>query len=384
VRAADDDRLARAALTRLAEPNDRLLAREVRRRGAPAVLEAIRRQEPSVRGVQHYAARLAGLDPAADLERAAAVGARLVCPGDVEWPSQLLDLDRPGGDGEAAAAAPLALWVRGAADLRLAAVRSVAVVGARAGTGYGTHVAAELGSGLADRGWCVVSGAAYGIDAAAHRGALAAGGLTVAVLACGVDRAYPVGHTALLDRLAVEGLVVSELPPGCHPTRARFLDRNRVIAALTRGCVVVEAALRSGALSTAAWARRLGRPVLAVPGPVTSTMSAGPHREVRERGAELVTSASDVVAAVGSLGDALAEGQDPPTVPTRPEDVLDPVALRVLEALPVRAGSPPQSLSETSGLSVDLVRQRLDQLLALGLAERDGPGWRLARRSHDP
>lgn len=378
MRVANAERLARAALSRLAEPNDPVLAALVEEQGAEQVLAAVRGGDATLPGLAHYRARLAGLDPAADLERAAAVGARLVCPGDGEWPTQLDDLSRL-HDGQGPSAAPLALWVRGPEDLRLAALRSVAVVGARAATGYGGYVAAELGSGLADRGWTVVSGGAHGIDAASHRGALAAGGLTVAVLACGVDVAYPRGHDALLARIAADGLVVSELPPGCHPTRARFLDRNRLIAALSRGTVVVEAALRSGALSTATWARRLDRVRMGVPGPVTSDVSAGVHREVRERGAALVTGAADVVALVGTLSDVLAEAP-PESAADRPEDALDAVSLRVLDALPVRRGSPEQRIAETCGLSLDLVRQRLGQLTALGVAERHGPGWRLAGR----
>lgn len=373
------ERLARAALSRLAEPNDPLLAARVSRLGATGVLAAIRAGDPEIVGVEHYRSRLAGLDPAVDLERAAAVGARLVCPGDAEWPTQLDDLDRVEPRPSEPSAAPLALWVRGDTDLRLGVLRSLALVGSRAATGYGLHVASELASGLADRGWSVVSGGAYGIDAAAHRGALAAGGLTVAVLACGIDMAYPRGHEALLTRIAGEGLVVSELPPGCHPTKGRFLDRNRLIAALCRGTVVVEAALRSGALNTAAWARRLNRVQAGVPGPVTSALSAGVHREIRERGALLVTGASDVVAAVGTLSDALAEvpeAADPAT--GRRTDGLDPVSLRVLDALPVRRGSPEDKLAQTCGLAPQLVRQRLGLLEAMGVAQRTEAGWRLA------
>lgn len=374
----EPERLARAALSRLAEPNDPVLAARVAVEGAVAVLDAVRAGDPALPGLVHFRSRLAGLDPTADLDRAAAVGGRLICPGDLEWPSQLGDLDRVPDDGRGPAAAPLALWVRGPADLRLAALRSVAVVGSRAATGYGLHVAAELAAGLADRGWSVVSGGAYGVDAASHRGTLATGGLTVAVLACGVDTAYPRGHEALLARIAQDGLVVSELPPGCHPTRGRFLDRNRLIAALSRGTVVVEAAPRSGALNTAMWARRLDRVRMGVPGPVTSALSAGVHREIRERGATLVTGAADVVTLVGSLHDALAEVPSADPASSRPEDVLDPLSVRVLDALPVRRGSPEHRIAETCGLSVDLVRQRLGQLAALGVAERQGPGWRLA------
>lgn len=221
--------------------------------------------------------------------------ARFVIPGDLEWPQQLNDLTAP----------PLGLYVRGEADLRILALCSVAIVGSRAASAYGVRVAAELAADLSERGWSVISGAAFGIDGAAHRGALAVGGVTAAVLANGVDEAYPRAHTDLIRRISESGVLVSEVPPGSHPTRARFLTRNRVIAALTRGTVVVEAAERSGSLRTAAQAEELIRVVMAVPGPVDSPSSAGAHRWIADRRAELVTSASDVIELVGSLEQVL-------------------------------------------------------------------------------
>ncbi|MEN8650627.1 DNA-processing protein DprA [Streptomyces sp. 21So2-11] len=167
-----------------------------------------------------FRARAAAAEPARDLAAVAAVGGRFVCPDDQEWPRQLDDL----GD-----ARPIGLWVRGRPQLRIWALRSVAVVGARACTPYGAHMAASLATGLAERGWVVVSGAAFGVDGAAHRGVLAAGGATVAVLACGVDVVYPRGHAELIGRIAEQGLVIGELPPGSHPTPSRFILRNRVI-----------------------------------------------------------------------------------------------------------------------------------------------------------
>ncbi|MFZ0322963.1 MAG: DNA-processing protein DprA, partial [Actinomycetes bacterium] len=284
-------------------------------------------------------------------------------------PSQLSDLDLK---------APLALFVRGR-DLRRCVLRSAAVVGARAATAYGATVAGELGAGLADRGWSVVSGGAYGIDAAAHRGSLAAGGVTVAVLACGVDVAYPRGHVSLFERIAVDGVVVSELPPGCHPTRSRFLTRNRLIAALSRGTVVVEAAHRSGALNTAASARHLHRPVLGVPGPVTSPMSAGVHRLLRQYREEVavVTGADDVVEELGPLGSWAPD----PVVPAKASDGLSTEVAATLEALPVRRAVDVERLARTAGLPSDRVLRALDQLRLLGLAELEGSGWRLAEGS---
>jgi DNA processing protein len=220
-------------------------------------------------------------------------GARLVRAGDDEWPSRLDDL----GDN-----APVALWARGEARLSAAAGQSVSIIGSRAASAYGTHVAAGIAAGVAARGWAVVSGAAYGIDGAAHRGALAAGGITVAVLACGVDRAYPAGHADLIATIGQAGVIVSEQPPGRPVSRTRFLDRNRVIAALSAGTVVVEAGRSSGAMHAARHAAELGRPLMAVPGPVTSTASGGCHLLIRNGAAVLVTSGDDVI-------ETLADGE---------------------------------------------------------------------------
>ena len=254
----------------------------------------------------------------------------------------------------------------------------MAIVGARAATTYGCDVAAAIAYELAERGVVVVSGAAYGIDGAAHRAALAAGGTTVAVLASGVDRAYPVGHEALIERIAVHGAVVSEAPPGQHPSRSRFLTRNRIIAAMSEGVVVVEAALRSGALNTANWAAQLSRHVMAVPGPVTSTMSAGPHRAVIDRGASLVTDAADVLELVSPLGrgtQAMRRGDE------RDRDHLPADALAVLEALPARAARDAGQLAVAAGVPLDAAIGALGLLGADGWVERTAAGWRrLPRR----
>src|SRR5581483_2905197 len=161
-----------------------------------------------------------------------------------------------------------------------------------------------------ERGWAVISGGAYGIDAAAHRGALAAEAVTIAVLACGADYPYPASHADLFAAICAQGLVMSEWPPGCRPARTRFLTRNRVIAALSNGTVIVEAGERSGALNTARHAADLGKPLMAVPGPVTSAQSAGCHRILREWGATCVTRAADVIEMLSPLSvpDALAPG----------------------------------------------------------------------------
>nr|WP_286157413.1 DNA-processing protein DprA [Streptomyces somaliensis] len=371
-RAADEERAARAALCRVIEPGDGHGGRWLRELGPVELLRRLT-AEPyrsgsltgaSERRVQGYLARAARVRPEQDLELVGGLGGRFVVPGDAEWPSQLDDL----GD-----ARPVGLWVRGPADLRRWALRSVAVVGARACTPYGAHMAAVLGAGLAERGWVVVSGAAFGIDGAAHRGALGAGGATVAVLACGVDAAYPRGHAGLIGRIAQQGLVVGELPPGDHPTPARFLLRNRLIAALTRGTVVVEAAYRSGALATARDAQRLGRHTMGVPGAATSGLSAGVHELLRD-GAVLVADADDVVELVGAIGELAPDRRGP----VLPRDLLDPLTARVLDALPRpgRSATVPD-VAAGAGTSVDDALGRLYELHALGYVERHGDIWRL-------
>jgi DNA processing protein len=219
------------------------------------------------------------------LERAAAVGAQLVTPENDLWPAGFYDLGT---------AAPFVLWARGNVELLATLPQSIALVGARASTGYGEHVTMEAAEGLARDGVTIVSGAAYGIDGMAHRSALANEGATIAILAGGVDRFYPSGHDALLHRIVAGGLVVSEMPCGASPTKWRFMARNRLIAAAAAAVVVVEAGWRSGALNTAGHAETLGRPLGAVPGPVTSTSSAGCHRLIRESGARVVTNAAEM------------------------------------------------------------------------------------------
>jgi DNA processing protein len=362
----DEDARDRVALSRLAEPGDAVLGAAVRELGASRVLAGIRDGTLGLRRLDSYRVRLGQSDVDTDLAVAGRVGARLVLPGGAGWPERLDDL----GD-----ARPLLLWVSGRDDLARVADRSVALVGARACTPYGETVTADLAAGLGDRGWTVMSGGAFGIDAAAHRGALAVGAPTVAVLACGIDLAYPTAHTRLLSAVGGSGAVVSELPPGARPTRTRFLERNRVIAALTRGTVVVEAAVRSGARNTAGHADRLSRAVMAVPGPVTSAMSAGCHQMLRDEGAALVTSAADVVDQVGALGgDALTADRGE----VRAHDLLDPEALRVLEALPARRWAAPDAVARAAGVDPPGVLRALGRLGAAGLARSRDGAWRRA------
>ncbi|WP_425280223.1 DNA-processing protein DprA [Micromonospora orduensis] len=386
VSADEESRLARVALTWLAEPGTTVVHRLVERFGPAATLDLLL-DGGSPDGWLHatVAARSATGDARAvaaeALERAERLGARLVTPDDEEWPTRvggLAELRLPDVtrrvDGETAP--PLCFWVRGGWPLGEALERSVAVVGARAATGYGQHVATELGYGLAERDWTVVSGGAFGIDAAAHRGALNAGGLTVAVLACGVDRPYPMGNTALFDRIADTGLLVSEWPPGAEPLRPRFLIRNRVIAGGTLGTVVVEASARSGATQTARRAIYTGRVAMVVPGPVTSAMSVGAHELLREQPkARLVTGVAHVLEEVGRIGADLAP---PARGPQRPTDALDDDARSLLEALPRRGAMGVDRLAGRAGVDVRTALRKLSLLEQLSMVVRREDGYALA------
>ncbi|MGN9761336.1 DNA-processing protein DprA [Streptomyces sp. SD31] len=368
----DDELLGRVFLSRVVEPGDEVAGRWVREYGVGEVVRRLREGAEVLPGVSYkrwdgLRARAVRVEPGRDLAVAREAGVRFLCPGDVEWPGQLDDL----GD-----ARPIGLWVRGRASLRMWALRSVALVGARACTEYGAHMAATLAGGLAERGWVVVSGGAYGVDGAAHRGALGAGGATVAVLACGVDRPYPRGHTQLINRIAEQGLVLGELPPGDHPTPSRFIVRNRVIAALTRGTVVVEAAHRSGSLVTARAAQRLGRHMMGVPGPATSGLSAGVH-ELLRGDAVLVTDAAEVVELVGDMGELAPERRGP----VLPRDLLEPGARRVLAALPGARAARADEVARGAQTTEDDAIARLYELRSLGYVERHGDGWKLTRQA---
>jgi DNA processing protein len=385
------------------------------------------------RAVERWRVRLGELPTPEDVIAFAGSGIRLVCPGDQEWPTQLADL----GDEQ-----PYALWLRGNADLRFSCLRSVAVVGARAATAYGSYVASEFAASVTARGWAVVSGGAFGIDACAHRGALAADGVTVAVLACGVDVPYPVAHTDLLEAIAAQGVIVSEWPPGRHVTRMRFLVRNRVIAALATGTLVVEAGQRSGAISTARHARDLSRRLMAVPGPITSDLSVGCHQIISQWQGTLVSSAADVIEFLSPVG-APSVSASPPAplagadgsgavgsraaapgnvapgaagtgagmpataessalagpgngsissvgLPVRPasrrnappvvdRDALDLESAKVLDAMPRRGGMATSRIAQRAGLAPLTAVRSLGGLSAAGFVERCAEGWRLRR-----
>ncbi|MFZ2626028.1 MAG: DNA-processing protein DprA [Propionibacterium sp.] len=370
------ERLARAALTQICEPARPGLFQLVQEQGAEQVYQSLR----SLDDGSAWARRATALDPAQLVRAADQLGLRLLIPGDEEWPGQLADLDHVTPLGEMAGSA-ISLWARGPAHLGQLCAAShppVAIVGARSSTRYGDTVASELASAVGHE-FPVVSGGAYGIDVAAHRGALAAGGVTVAVMAGGLDAWYPRGNGPVLDQIACTGLVISELAPGIRPTRAGFLARNRLIAALGAGSVIVEAALRSGALNTAHWTTALSRVLMAVPGPVSSSLSETPHRLIRDAEAVLVTGADDVRALLTPVGE---QDELPMVGRAREFDDLDPALLAVREALPARGDAEIGQISMDSATSVSGCQAALVRLELLGLVEQSAPGrWRLARRS---
>ncbi len=361
------ERRARLALSCTVDGGDPMVADLVARRGPECAWASIRSGalgEPTAERAARLS--LSAVDRLAD-----AAAARFIVPGDEEWPAGLADLGHA-GEIQRRGGEPYGLWLRGPGQLAELMRRSIAIVGSRAATAYGNGISADLAADLAERGVTVVSGGAFGIDAAAHRGALAAGGRSVGVLACGVDVAYPAANASIFDQLAREHLLVSELPPGAHPTRVRFLARNRLIAAMTQGTVVVEAALRSGARNTAGWAVECGRPLMAVPGSVYSRGSTGPHLMIRNGQAVLVTNAAEVMELISEAG------QD--TLPIsrglqRATDALTETQLAVFEAVPARRRASVGEIALAAGVSVPACLAALGELEVAGLVEGDERGW---------
>ena len=419
-----DEALARATWSRLAEPADRAacvlvgalgagaglawlldeaLDREGRPRPAPRPPvaprgDAARARAAWSRAAARWAPRLTGLDIRRELETLERLGGSLVLPADPWWPAALNDLEYPPhclwvrgdpalltpGDSDGAAAGAASRPAFGAPRTRAALVaagpgtgRALALVGARASTEYGERVAAQIASELTAWGVVVISGGAFGIDAAVHRGALSAGP-TLSVSAGGVDRLYPTGNADLLRAVIDTGALVAEVPPGCQPGRHRFLTRNRLIAAMGEATVVVEAAWRSGALSTARHARDLGRELGAVPGPVTSMESVGCHRLLRD-GAVCVTDAEDALELVAPLGSIDPEATRAAALGNAGAGLLDGLtgeASAVMDALPARGSASVEALARAAGRSEQEVVSALGLLELSGRVTRDGLRWR--------
>lgn len=380
----DQERLARRALACVIEAGDLRAVDAIRRAGPEETWAQIQRSARQVvaggEGATPWARRAATLDPESVTAAEAQLGLRFVIPGDEEWPAGLDDLERC-AVVQGVTGSPFGVWVRGAGQLAADAARSVAVVGSRACTAYGARVATELGAQLVSAGVCVVSGGAYGVDAAAHRGALADGGPTIAFLAGGLHELYPRENAGLLEQVARVGVLVSEYPPGFTPTRPRFLARNRLIAAVSQGTVVVEGAARSGAHNTATWAVECGRHLMAVPGPIGNSTSATPHRLIREGKAVLVTGIDDVRQLLEPLGTV----EDARPAMARLLDQLSDRERSAYEALPSRGGRDADEIARRSGLRTPDCLAALGSLSLSGLATRRADGrWGLGKVGDRP
>lgn len=290
---ATDDRSARVLLSMIGTPGDVATGKLLTEVGA-AELISIADGDGPVPGMDRVEAAVwrdrlhsAATPDHIGTRMAEASSFRVIIPSDPDWPTALNDLGHR---------APYALWAKGRTELLAEPLpQRITVTGARAATSYGAHVTDELCVDLAQSGRTLVAGAAYGIEASAHRAALIRDANTIAVLASGVDRPYPAGHTDLIDRIAREGLLLSEVPPSVAPTRQRFIDRSRILAALSGATIIVEAGSRSGSLHTATEAAQLGRFVGAVPGPITSAASTGTNLLLQSGHARVITNGSDIV-----------------------------------------------------------------------------------------
>lgn len=372
----DAERRARMILSGVCEPGDTDACRLVREHSAGSLLARLRSNPSGAPKVRDWAERLPLVDLDAALRAAEHAAARYLIPGDPEWPAGLDDLQQLEDEtGDRRGGAPFGLWVRGAGDLGALCKQAVSIVGARAATAYGERAAGDVAFSAARAGYTVVSGGAYGIDAAAHRGALAAECPTISILAGGIDRPYPAGNYQLLCRIIELGAVVSEAAPGCAPSKSRFLVRNRLIAGSSSGTVVVEAALRSGSLNTARWARDIGRHVMGVPGPITSKLSAGVHELLRQPETVLVTDGAEVIEQLSPVGTGLAAVK---TGPVLALDQLDVRSKQLLDAVPKRMAASSRSIAAVAGLEHLDVAQRLPALARIGLVVTEQGRWRLS------
>jgi len=395
------DRFARSTWTGIAEPGDRTAGLVVQALGAADALDAVVARWPAPQwsaaiiqsgvddvpesefqqAIERWQPRLKSAAALLAVRQAARYGARLLVPDAPGWPTGVDDLGLH---------APIALWVRGTETALAALDNSIAVVGARSATNYGEHVTMEVSAGLVDRGYAIVSGAAYGIDGMAHRAALASHGSTMAFLAGGVDRFYPSGHDALLTRMVEAGAIISELPCGQPPTKWRFLQRNRLIAAASQATVVIEAGWRSGSLNTAGHAAEIGRPIGAVPGPITSATSAGCHRLIRDYNATLVTTADEIAELVGGQpratnsligsGSRVGPGSRVEHVETRPRSAEE---TRLLDAISQTSPREVPDIAARAGLSVAAVQSLLGALELEELVVERERGW-VKKKPKDP
>lgn len=279
----------RLALFACIEPGIAFWGREIAERGASATYDRLLDGRYDTIKYGHLIEKISAFNCDEGLASIEKAGGTLITPESIDWPKSVDDLAVP----------PIALIVKG--DCTILSERSLAIVGTRNPTPYGIRIAGDFAAGFVDRDWQIISGGAYGVDTAAHRGALVAEGRTIAVIASGIDIQYPAGNSRLFDEICESGAIVSEVMPGVVAMPHRFLTRNRLIAAMSVSTLVVEAAFRSGSLRTARDAAELMKPVMAIPGPINSPSSEGCHRLIGERAAELVTSVADAVELISAL-----------------------------------------------------------------------------------
>lgn len=371
-----DTRLERLQLSLIVEPGDPRLPELLEHHELTKVLAAATGKD-GLRVPASWRHRARTTPEAADvLASAHSLGMRWVTRNDEQWPMQLDDLDHAEPIG-GATGAPLGLWVRGPGNLAELSQFSASIVGARSCTTYGADTARDIAANLSASNITVISGAAYGIDAFAHRGALATGRPTVAVLAGGADIAYPRAHAGLLEQIVANGCLVSEQAPGSRPLRPRFLARNRIIAGLATGTIIVEAAARSGSLNTLNWADQLGRVSLAVPGPVNSASSAGTHAAIRSGQALLVGGSEHVREELGGLG---AEQAHEAIGSVTIYDQWSPGLRHVYDALTWEPATRSE-IARLAHISPARTSEHLASLTAAGFAEHIGGKWRLLRRA---
>lgn len=380
----DNRRLAWAYISRVFEgPSGHLHELLKRNDDVEAIASAIKNREPWLGEILKQTQQRYQQDQAQqDLEKMAELGGRLVTPDDDEWPRVLFDRGfsfaalndfEHIGPHQHEAFAPHALWVRGL-RLDMLTEQAVGIVGTRAVSNYGARVTRNLSAGLAGKGYTIVSGGAFGVDTNAHEAAMHAGAMTVAVLARGVDKAYPAKNASLFQQIVTKGAVISEYPPGSAPHRHRFLTRNRLVAALSLGVVATEAPYRSGALNTLSWASALGRHAMAVPGNVDQMGSLGCHERIRKGLAHLVGSADQVHELLAPIGQEDLEEQLELEFPASPIQQLSQRERRVFDAVSM-SGTPTNEVAQEAGMPIGLVVRLLLELERAGLVRRVKNKW---------
>ncbi len=379
------NRLAWAYLSRVVEPPHRGITEWLRKgKSAEEIAYGIKHRESWIGAalLDQTESRYKHDEAERDLERADKCGARLVTPDDEEWPGEQLHqafrfAQLAGGEYvskyKAMVAEPHALWVKGRA-LNEVFAQAVGVVGSRAMSRYGYEATRMIVGDLVPHHWTIVSGGAFGVDTTAHQRTLELGGQSAVVMAGGVDRVYPARNRGLFEDLCVNGALISEYPPNYDPQRHRFLARNRLVAALTAGTVVIEAAYRSGALNTIAWANAAGRVAMAVPGPVSSVGSVGCHRKIRDGVASIVTSGDDIRELLSSVGTVDADQRwELEFSPSRVQQ-LSVNELKIFDAISVQ-GTTAEAIAEETGLPIALSVHLLYEMHKRGIIDRAGNNW---------